>query len=81
VSQYKKHPIYGIGVRRADAGWHCRGLVFDPDDKVTEIKKLEPDELSFKTLAKAEAYALQLCKNWIDAKTDGNNDVRSSVIP
>lgn len=79
MAQYKKHPIYGIGVRYAGDGWHCRGLVFDPDDKVTEIKKLEPGELSFKTVAKAEAHALQLCKNWIDAKADENSDVSSSA--
>jgi len=66
MAHYKDHPIYGIGVRGPSDGWHCRGLIFDPDDKVTEIKILEPGDLSFKTIAKAEAHALQLCRTWID---------------
>ena len=66
MPQYKGHLIYGVGVRGASEGWQCRGLVFDPDDKVTQIKKLEHAELTFKTVAKAEAHALQLCKTWID---------------
>jgi hypothetical protein len=75
MSRYKDYPIYGIGVRGAGNAWHCRGLVFDPDDKVTQIKKLEHAELTFKTVAKAEAHALQLCKSWID---DQGSDVDSS---
>ena len=66
MSQYKEHLIYGIGVRGVGKAWHCRGLIFDPADKVTQIKKLEHAEFTFKTVAKAEAHALQLCKSWID---------------
>ena len=66
MSQYKEYPIYGIGVRGVGKSWHCRGLIFDPADKVTQIKKLEHAELTFKTVAKAEAHALKLCKSWID---------------
>lgn len=75
MSQYKNHPIYGIAVRGAGKEWHCRGLIFDQDDKVTQIMKLENAELTFKTVAKAEAHALQLCKTWIDEQ---GSDVDSS---
>ena len=69
MSRYKDYPIYGIGVRGAGKTWHCRGLVFDPDDKVTQIKKLESAELTFRTTGKAEAHALQMCKTWIDEQS------------
>jgi len=69
MSHYKDHPIYGIGVRGAGKEWHCRGLIFNPADKVTEIKRLECAELSFTTRSKAEAHALQLCKKWIDEQS------------
>ena len=72
MPQYKGHPIYGIGVRGSGEGWLCRGLVFDPDDKVTQIKTLEHAKLTFKTAIKAEAHALQLCKTWIDEQRAGN---------
>lgn len=69
MHQYNNHPIYGIGVRGAGKEWHCRGLIFDPDDKVTEIKRLECTELTFATKRKAEEHALKLCKKWIDEQS------------
>jgi hypothetical protein len=69
--QYNNHPIYGIGVRGAGKEWHCRGLIFDAEDKVTEIKRLECAELTFVTKRKAEAHALKLCKTWIDEQSRG----------
>ena len=69
MPQYKDHPIYGIGVRGAGEEWHCRGLIFSSEDKVTEVKKLERAELTFETEEKAKAYALQLCKTWIDEQS------------
>ena len=72
MPQYKGHLIYGVGVRGAGEGWQCRGLIFDPDDKVTQIKKLEHAELTFKTAGKAEAHALRLCKTWIDEQSAGH---------
>lgn len=66
MSQYKDHPIYGFAVYGGDDQWHCRGLVIDAGDKVTEIQKLSPAELSFKTEEGAKAHGLQLCKSWID---------------
>lgn len=66
MHQHKNHPIYGIGVRGAGKEWYCRGLIFDPDDKVTEINRIERADLTFTTKAKAEAHALKLCKTWID---------------
>ena len=72
MPQYKDHPIYGIGIRGADDGWHCRGLIYDPNDKVTQIKKFEHTESTFKTIVKAEAHALKLCKTWIDEQSASN---------
>ncbi len=69
MSQYKGHPIYGIGVRGAGKEWHCRGLIFSSEDKVTELKKLDCPELTFKTRSKAEAHALKLCEKWIDLQS------------
>jgi len=66
MSQYKNHPIYGLGIRGVGDDWYCRGLIFNADDKVTEIKKLEPAELIFESEETAKAHALQLCKTWID---------------
>jgi len=67
--QYKDHPIYGIGFRGPGKKWYCRGLIFDSQDKVTEIKRLESDELSFATKRKAEEHAVKLCKGWIDEQS------------
>ncbi len=72
MHQHKNHPIYGIGVRGAGKEWHCRGLIFDPEDKVTEIKRLECPELTFATVKKAEQHALKLCKGWIDEQRGGS---------
>lgn len=69
MHQHNNHPIYGIGVRGAGKEWHCRGLIFDPGDKVTEIKRLECAELTFATKRKAEAHGLKLCKTWIDEQS------------
>ena len=46
--------------------WYGRGLIFDSEDQVTEIKRLERPELTFATKKKAEEHALKLCKQWID---------------
>jgi hypothetical protein len=69
MHQYKSHPVYGIGIPGLDKQWHCRGLIFDPDDKVTEIKRLECAELTFATKRKAEAHGLKLCEKWIDEQS------------
>ena len=71
MHQYNNHPIYGIGVRGPRKKWSCKGLIFDPDDKVTEIKSLEFAELTFATKKKAEDHALKLCKIWIDEQRGG----------
>ncbi len=65
--QYKQHPIYGMAVPAAGGGWHCRGLVFEPEEKVTEIQRLECTDLTFRTKKQAEKHALKLCRSWIDA--------------
>lgn len=71
MHQYNNHPIYGIGVRGAGKEWHCRGLIFDAEDKVTEIKRLECAELTFATKRKAEEHALKLCEKWLDEQKGG----------
>lgn len=80
MPQYKGHPIYGIGVRGAGKEWHCRGLIFSSEDKVTELNKLECTELTFKTRSKAEAHALKLCEKWIDMQS-GESDSNSPTKP
>ena len=71
MNRYNNHPIYGIGVRASGKEWYCRGLIFDPEDKVTEIKRLESTEQTFATRKKAEEHALKLCKKWIDKQRGG----------
>jgi hypothetical protein len=71
MSQYNNYLIYGIGVRGPGKEWHCRGLIFGPEDKVTEIKRLECVELTFPTKKKAEVHALKLCRTWIDKQMEG----------
>jgi len=64
---YKEHPINGIAVPQAGGGWHCTGLVFEPEQKVTEIQWLKCTDLIFRTKKQAEEHALSLCRSWIDA--------------
>lgn len=66
MHQYKNHPIYGIAIPGLAKEWHCRGLIFDPVDKVTEIQRLECAELVFATKIQAEHHGLDLCKKWLD---------------
>jgi len=66
MHQYNNHPIYGIGTRGPDKKWYGRGLIFDAEDKVTELKRLECPELAFAKKKKAEEHALKLCKSWIE---------------
>lgn len=69
MPQYNNYPIYGIGFRAPGKVWSCKGLVFDPEDKVTEIKSLERAELTFPSKKKAEDHGLKLCKTWIDEQS------------
>ena len=71
MPQYNDYPIYGIGIRGPGKAWSCKGLVFDPEDKVTEIKSLERAELTFSSKKKAEDHGLKLCKTWIDEQSQG----------
>jgi len=64
---YKGYPIYGVAVPQAGGGWRCTGLVFEPEQKVTEIQRLECTDLIFQTKKQAEEHALKLCRSWIDA--------------
>lgn len=72
MREYNEHPIYGIGVRGTGKEWFCKGLVFDAEDKVTEIKTLECSELPFATKKQAEDHGLKLCKSWIDEQRAGS---------
>jgi hypothetical protein len=66
MHQYKNHPVYGIAVPGPGKEWYCRGLIFEPEQKVTEIKRLECADLTFTSKKKAEEHALKLCMIWID---------------
>ena len=71
MHQYRNYPVYGIAVRGPEKEWHCRGLIFEPEDKVTEIKRLESPDLTFTTKKQAEEHALKLCRTWIDEQRGG----------
>jgi hypothetical protein len=83
MNQYNGHPVYGIGICGPEKKWFGRGLIFDADDKVTEIKRLESSELTFATKKKAEEHALKLCKKWIDEQRDriaSTSDTHSAPV-
>ena len=83
MNQYHSHPIYGIGICGPAKKWFGRGLIFDADDKVTEIKRLESSELTFASKKKAEEHALKLCKKWIDEQRDriaSTSDTHSAPV-
>ena len=63
---YKNHPIYGFGLPARGKRWRSIGLVFDPDYPAKEVKRLECADVISATSEEAEAYALKLCKAWID---------------
>ena len=79
MHQYNNHPIYGIGMSGPENKWYGRGLIFDSEDQVTEIKRLERPELTFATKKKAEEHALKLCKKWIDEQKSASDS--SSLTP
>jgi hypothetical protein len=67
MQPYKNHLIYGIAVSQPGKLWRPKGLVFAPDLN-SEIKRLEPDDLTFTTKKAAEEHALKLCRAWIDGQ-------------
>jgi hypothetical protein len=69
MAHYKKHPIYVLAVPRAHNGWSCKGLVFEPEEKVKEIKRFDCADLTFATKKKAEEHALKICRTWIDEQS------------
>jgi hypothetical protein len=66
MPHYKNHPIHGVAVPGQGMLWHSRGLVFDPERPVTEIKRLECPDIVCTSSEEAQEYALTLCKAWID---------------
>lgn len=71
MHQYRNYPVYGIAVPAPGKEWYCRGLIFEAEGKVTEIKRLEIADLTFRTKKKAEEHAIELCRTWIDAQRAG----------
>jgi hypothetical protein len=71
MHQYKNHPVYGIAVPGPGKEWYCKGLIFEAEEKVKEIKRLECAQATFTTKKKAEEYALKLCITWIDEQRTG----------
>jgi hypothetical protein len=72
MHQYKNHPVYGIAIRGPGNQWSCRGLIFEPDEKVREIKRLECADLTFTSKKKAEEHGLELCRAWINGQESGS---------
>jgi hypothetical protein len=58
-----------MAVPGAESGWSCKGVIFEPEQKVTEIKRFEFNDLTFATKKKAEAHALKVCRAWIDKQS------------
>ena len=79
MQRYNNHPIYGIGIRGLENKWNCRGLIFDSEDQVTEIQRLECPELTFVTKRKAEDYGLELCKKWINEQSIESSSRKDST--
>ncbi len=73
MHQYMNYPVYGIAVPGPGKEWYCRGLIYESEDKVTEIKRIESSDLSFPSKKKAEDHALKLCKTWIDERRAESN--------
>ena len=69
MRQYKSHPVYVIAVAGPQKGWSCKGIIFEPEQQVTEIKRFECPDLSFATKEKAEEHALKMCRTWIDEQS------------
>jgi hypothetical protein len=44
-------------------------LIFEPEQKVAEIKRFECADLTFASKEEAEEHALQICKTWIDEQS------------
>ena len=83
MPQYNNYPIYGIGIRGPGKAWSCKGLVFDPEDKVTEIKRLDCADLAFATKKQAEQHGLDLCKKWLDdqfGRTESSSPTSSAPM-
>ena len=80
MNPYKQHPIYGIAVAEPKGLWRPKGLIFATNLNCTlEIKRLEPANLTFRTKKKAEEYALNLCKAWIDAQESELKRANTSI--
>jgi len=76
MRQYKKHPVYVIAVPKPQNRWSCKGMIFEPEQKVTEIKRFECPDLNFTTKAKAEEHALNMCTAWIDEQSAESDKVK-----
>jgi hypothetical protein len=69
MHQYKKHPLYVIAVPGPKKRWSSKGLIFESDEQVTEIKRFEFQDLTFGTKKEAEEHALKICRAWIDEQS------------
>jgi hypothetical protein len=67
MQYYKNYRVYTTAVS-ANGVWHGRGVVLDPEAKVTrELQRIETvSDLLFLTKQEAENFAFKLCKAWID---------------
>jgi hypothetical protein len=83
MHQCNNHPIYGIAIPGPGKKWYCRGLIFDPEDKVTEIKRFDYTESTFASKKTAEEHALNLCKKWLGEQSGGiqSSDPTGAVPP
>ena len=73
MQHYKSYPVYTTAFC-FNGIWRGRGIVLDPQAKVTrEIQRIETvSDLLFLTKEEAEDFAFKLCKAWIDRSAPGS---------
>jgi hypothetical protein len=74
VKRYRRHRIE-LESERADSGeWLARATIVLVDGKREKrIPVFGRRRATFETRTRADAYALELAKLWIDGKTSGTN--------
>jgi hypothetical protein len=73
-TQYRGHQVELISEQISSGGWVARATVVIDDGKtVKKIPIFGRRRATFDTLRKADSYALELAKLWIDGRLWGAN--------
>ena len=73
LEHYKGFLIDGSAVATYATGtdWYAQGMILRPGPQGSLIEVKRIDRPVFSSKEAAEEYAIQLCKEWIDANLDG----------